>query len=224
MKRMLTPRVTPPGGWRYVDPDTQFYYGRHYRSLDELLDHVRTYRAQNKHDPISDLRLVVEDWLCCQPAVGRYCKEEPSPAGRTIGHYAQGAKAAVEIAVSKAAASVGIANGPFVSLAVAEKRAAICVRCHYNEENESHSRLSRYTDTYVAGIVGNRKTSADGELLSCTICTCALRPKVHISDSIIKSTMKSSDKPRFPNGSLGKDEKPLHCWQVRPIKENDNAE
>lgn len=223
MNRLKEPHITPPGGWRFVDPDTQHPYREGYRSIDQLLSHIKTYRAQNKLDPIPKLRTAVECWLCEQPNMQPHCLDASS--SRTVGQYLNGARAGAQLALERASSMMGLSKSPFTSQKLAEKRAATCVRCKYNVENGDHSRTRKYSDEFVAGIVGPRETSQDGELFSCSICSCPLRPKVHIGNRIIQERMNPHERYRFPNGAPGKDGKPLYCWQVRPITEEDaNAE
>jgi hypothetical protein len=218
MKRLIDRMKNPPGGFRFVDPDNGYKYPR-VESMDKLLVHIKTYRAQNKLEPIQRLTTMVECWLCDQPGMESYCIDVGGP--RTFQQYLEGARAGAQIALNRVGMMMGLSRSPFTSQTVAEKRAATCVRCRYNVQNEKDSKARRYTDEFVASLVGARHTSEDGKLFSCSVCSCPLRPKVHVSDKIIQERMNANERYRFPNGEPGKDGKPLYCWQVRPITEDE---
>lgn len=218
MKRLLNNHRTPPGGWRYVDPDTNFVFDRGYRSLEELAAHVRLYRKQNKLSAIKKVSAVIEDWLCAQPDVGQYChecgaakdktllspppvEEEPAPEEpRTLRQYLQGAMAYIETVVA--------GDEGLVSQEVAEKRAAICSTCPHNRPTRGHSALGEYTDRKVQELVGNRRTSKDDKLWTCRCCTCPLRSKVHFAQNIVQENLSDKEKAKMPG----------RCWQINPVE------
>ena len=207
MRQLKTLSVAPPGGWRYTDPDTGFLYGERSHSLSALLEQVRKYRSQNKLDPIPDLEMVVSEWLCYQPDVA--FKTVPTP--RTANQYLRGGVAMFRAMTSKE---------PFCSQAVAEKRAEICARCRYNEPPEDKGLIESMTDVAIQSIVGGRKTKLNRQLFICTVCSCPLKAKVHFAQDIVDEELTEQERYRVPNGFPGKDNKPLYCWQINPIKED----
>lgn len=208
MKILKSTDISPPGGWRYKDPDTGFDYNQAYSSFSDLAAHVVRYRAQNKLDPIPDLPNILSQWLCAQPNMERYCKNVFTK--RTVGQYVRGLGAAAKMA--------GASKKIYAPQEVAEKRAAICVNCEYNKPSEDDSKARHYTDEYVQKIVGNRRTALDGKLFSCEICTCPLRSKVHISQKIVEESVTVSERYKLPSGLPGLDGDPIYCWQINPIK------
>lgn len=206
MRQLKTTHIAPPGGWRYVDPTTQYKYNQKYPSLDSLLLHIRNYRAENSLDPIPELEMVVSEWLCYQPNVP--FKTVPTP--RTINQYFRGGVAAARVMLTKE---------PFCSQEVAEKRAEICVRCRYNEPPAGKSQIESMTDVAVQAVVGNRKTELNRKLFICTVCTCPLKAKVHLAEDIVADNIEEKERYRLPNGFPGIDGKPLYCWQINPIKD-----
>ena len=214
MKELKQKNKTPPGGWRYTDPDTGFNF-RKYRTIEELVDRVTTYRLHNNLPPIPSLRLIIEHWLCCQPNMEQHCKPT-TVVSRSLRQYLQGAKAAVKIAAS--------GDSAYTTQQEAEARAVICVDCFQNVENKKHSRLGRYTDKYLRSMVGSRRTSLDEQLFSCNLCTCPLRPKVHVTQSIIEEALTRKERGVLKIPMTSKSGKKFYCWQFKPVTEPQNAE
>ena len=212
IKGLRVSNIAPPGGWRYEDPDTGFKYSQRYRGMGELLRHVKTYRAQNKLQPIPHLRDVVEHWLCQQPNMERYCRSKHMK--RTARQYYSGAKAYVSALVDED-------DSHLATREEAEARAAICANCPHNEAPEEKSKLAELADVKIQGLVGERTTSLDRELFMCSICSCPLRAKVHFAQDFVEDFMEDRTRYLVPSGLPGKDGQPLYCWQVHPVRVND---
>ena len=214
MLKLLDEKLTPPGGWRFIDPETGYDFPglkERYASLDALVEHVDRFRAQNGLDPLPDTRSIVIHYMCTQANVAHRCTEVPTP--RTISQYIAGFRAALKMITRHKSRAYVL---PFV----AEKRAAICVRCPFNKVNNEHHALGKYADKTVRAIVGDRTTSKDGQLFSCSICTCPLRSKVHVAQDIVESSLSPGERARLPQGLPGLDGQPIYCWQVRPVEES----
>lgn len=203
--RLRNRLVTPPGGWRYVDADTGFSFDAHYPSLRDLLNHVRTYREMNKLPRVSQHE--VEAWLCSQPDMKRYC-HDPAPR-RTAKQYLSGAKAAARIAL-------GSSEETFCSQKEAEARASLCVNCPHNR-GSSNSLLRKASDKYVKSVVGPRRTSLDSRLYTCTVCSCVLASKVHISQKIVESSLGRQEQGQLHLAIVGLDGRQFYCWQTHPV-------
>jgi len=206
MKLLLDTKKTPPNGWRYVDPDTGFKFRKRYNSLEELVEHVQNYRDHNGFAKIPKLTFVIQDWLCSQPNMEKFC-QEVSVKDRSLSQYLRGAKAAAKVFLG--------GDKAFVSEEEAEARASLCAKCRHNKRNSSDSKLRHYTDEYVQDIVGDRKTSVDAKLFSCEICSCALRPKVHISQEIVEDSLSVNERRALEMGIWDVYGKLFDCWQVK---------
>ncbi len=217
MNRLKSKLIRPPGGWRYVDPDTNFAFdSKDYDSLSSLLTHISAYRVENKLEVPKDLRFQVENWLCGQPDMKRYCFDVP-PLKRTASQYIRGAKAAAKM-LSRGKAAL-------VEQDVAEKRAKTCLNCPYNKLSEDDSKARLYTDKMVHRLIGSpRKTPSDDKLFSCEICSCNLRAKVHISQKIVEDSLSDEEVARLPCGTPGLNGEPLYCWQIKPVQESESKE
>jgi len=210
-KALRNPNVTPPGGWRYVDPDTGFAYDRQYHNLLELLDHIMAYRAQNKLAVISGLQAVVENWLCFQPDMERYSKDVPQ-ARRSFSQYISGAKA-------YARAKLGNDADYLCSQEEAEARGKVCLNCFHNEIPKEKSKLEELADVKIAELVGERTSARDRGLFMCSVCSCPLRAKIHFAKWFIEENLEQKTRYLVPSGLPGKDGKPVYCWQIHPLRE-----
>ena len=209
MTRLLKSlNVTPPGGWRYIDPDTRYQYNRRYASFEALLAHIRRYRAHNRLRPIPRLRFTVQEWLCCQSKMERFCREIHER--RTIKQYFKGAVAAAKMLLGDI--------DPLVEQEIADKRAQICIRCKFNEIPTERTLLEELTDQKIQEVVGDKSTSYDRNLYMCSICSCPLRAKVHIIQEIVEEALSDEEKYRMPSGMPGVDGNPVYCWQTNPVE------
>lgn len=215
MKQFKDSNVTPPEGWRYVDPDTGFKFRRRYDSLKSLVAHVASYREHNELLKIPKLERVIQDWLCNQPHMERYCREV-SVTDRTLMQYLRGAKAVAKIWIRGERA--------LEPVEVAEARAALCLKCRHNKRSSEDSKLRHYTDEYAQEIVGERVTSVDDKLFSCEICSCTLRPKVHISQKIVEESLSSHERRVLSMGLWDVYGRLFDCWQVKPVSVVDGGD
>lgn len=210
MRELRQKNKTPPGGWRYTDPDTGFFFNERYSTLSELTGRVKQYRLFNNLLPIPNLSLVIEDWLCCQERMEVHCRDVKI-VSRTLKQYLKGAEASAKMMLAGEQA--------YVSQQIADARAEVCAGCRHNKKNDKHSRLERYTDKYVQSMVGDRKTSLDDKLFTCEICSCPLRPKVHVSQKIIQEALTRKERKILNIPLLGFDgETKFYCWQTRSVK------
>lgn len=210
MKKLLNENETPPGGWRFIDPETGFQFCRKYPTLERLVAHVDNYRAENKLDPLPDTRALVMHYICSQKRSESKCVAvHPS---RTVAQYLSGLNAAIKMRFRP------LGRG-FVLQKTADMRAQVCVRCPHNKVNDNHKSLGYYADRAIQAIVGPRTTPFDGRLFSCSICTCPLRSKVHVAQDIVESSLTERERVRLPQGLPGLDNQPLYCWQVKPVDE-----
>ena len=204
MLKLLNENRAPVGGWRYVDPDSSFRYEKGYRSLEELLEHIRNYRAQNGLKPIPKLRMVVQDWLCHEVSMGRQCCPVQNVV-RGLRHYLRGAKIYAQTVLR---------GQEFVSQEVAEQRAEICVCCPKNVINSHHDSMQEYTDRKIMELVGDKTTSNDDKLFTCEVCTCVLAAKVHFPKSLIAESLTKDEKTILESVTEDRDGAPMKCWQL----------
>lgn len=215
MLRLLNPGVNPVGGIHFVDPDTQFAYSKPYRNFEELEDHVKQHRDQNKLPPIESFREVWENWVCNEFGMEDKCCPVTADIERSFEQYVQGAKAYVRRLFSKE---------KFVKAADAEKRAALCIDCNQNLVNIGHRMSQFYTDRFMLHQTGGKRTSLDAKLYTCKVCTCLLRSKVHYPASEIAASITDTELGqlnRLPKSiTTGR---PIKCWQAQCVEETRGA-
>jgi len=210
LKQLRQKNRAPVGGWRYTDPDTGYAFNERYSGLTELTGRVKQYRLFNELEPIPNLSLVIEDWLCGQPKMGAHCRDA-KVVSRTLRQYLKGAQASAKM--------LAAGEKAYVSQQVADARAEVCVGCRFNKKIDKHSRLQRYTDKYVRSMVGDRKTSFDDKLYSCEVCSCPLRAKVHVSQKITQESLTLKERKILNIPLLGFDGKTkFYCWQMKSVK------
>ena len=176
--------------WEFLDPDTNYKHIGGTR--EELIRNIVKYRSNNQLDPIERLDIVVENYICSLPQNCGKC--EPRKLSRGLMQYIKGGVALVQ----------NIYYKEFVSLAEAEKRAALCISCSCNHFPDKDLFMA-WSDEIALNSVGNR-TVPDSHLLgNCLGCSCVLKAKVHYGGEI----------------DLSKEEEVLiracnkKCWQLK---------
>lgn len=212
MLRLLNPANGPVGGYRFIDPDTNFVYSKAYKTFDELAAHVKVYRDQNKLLPIESFREVWENWICNQFGMEGKCCPVEADIQRSFEQYISGAKAYVRKLIS---------NEKFVSKETAERRAATCVDCNQNLANIGHRMSQFYTDKFMMHQTGGKRTSHDDKLFTCKLCTCLIRSKIHYPSREIAASLTDTDIGRMSREPKSlRNGQPLRCWQLLALEES----
>lgn len=210
MKHLIDPRRAPVGGWRYVDPDTDYKYQQRYKNLDELCDHVKRYRAQNDLEPIHGLKPIIEAWICEQPGMRYQCAKVKEKVARNFRQYMSGAKAYL-VAASKGDAA-------FEDKEWAEKRAEMCVKCPHNVFDTDDDLAKNYSNDFMREQVGDRSTSLDDNLHTCRVCSCILKHKVHYKHRIVSGSLTKKEKEDLPSRELNLEGERFTCWQLEDVR------
>lgn len=204
---LTRPNVTPPGGWRWTDPNTLAVLRAD--TLAELVKAAVAHRKANKLDPIPDLMAVVMDQICRQvPAslchatssnvVGSF-RANPGAPGNT-GNVA---RFSLSTSISKTLVLVRN-NAGRVSQAEAEKRAGICVVCPMNTQEQVCYSCS-VKSTMDQWLGGSRTTGVDHQLALCGIDGTFSKVSVHV-----KAEPNQKKLGGYPDG----------CWK----RESESAE
>lgn len=206
MKILTDKNTTPPGGWRYEDPDTGYKFNRKYRFLGDLITHIRAYRTHNNLTSIHNLEAKVVDWICCQDNMERYCRDEQQ-VRRSMKDIAKGAVSVVK----------SLLTDEYVEQHIAEKRAKMCLNCPFNKYDRGDMAGKLYSDKFRLASTNNRSTPYDKELYTCEKCKCILPVKVHMTKEEVKKSLDRTTKTRLMRTFLGKDGKPFECWQMKDV-------
>ena len=188
MKAPVREHETPPGGWRYYDKRSLMKFRE--GSIHAIFPQVaKAWRANEIEFPDNWQDVIRHEM--CEQIPEMECREIGEPE-RTL--------TLDDIKRFGSTVAAWVADGgKFVDREEAERRAAICIKCHKNKPVKTclgcHSTLK-----WLAERIGWPSTSVDSQLQGCQKCGCLLRLKVHMPLKVI-------DNSRITNW-------PLHCWQV----------
>lgn len=170
-------------------------------TFDLLYARVVEYRKANGHPVGLGLRSEVEQLACASNPDS--CEDvdpnvPPRPSRMGIGDVVLGTKVAFNVLLNKAAAAIGVGESPIVSREEAERRAAICAACVYNQpiSGVCGSPCGPLKEL-VRATIGTAKTSRDGELRSCFICKCFLAISVWVDIATQLGPMDDQTRARF---------------------------
>ena len=175
--------------FQFQDPDT----GRVHTAKDkkELVQLIVSYRAQNQLEPIENLDIVLEHYLCTLPQnCGKCCFRDRLKRGFFT--YLKGGIMLVKNYWYKET----------VTPEEAEERAKQCAACPLNVFPDKGP-FVRFADEIAMSSVGTKRTTQYERLGNCAACTCVLNAKVWFKGKL----------------SLTPEEKILmegvRCWQLK---------
>lgn len=167
---------SPPGGWRYEQPETGVVVQA--MSLQELEAKVKIHRKSNDlatGDPVADIHA----WICAK--YPDRCKRPPVVEKTSFG-------LGDVVAFLKAAAEATKKGGTaFVTPEEAERRAAVCIQCPLNKHIPGCYGCKSIAD-FVFQTIGSRRSKWQGSLFQCGVCGCSNEAKVWLDKSIIQQT------------------------------------
>jgi hypothetical protein len=170
--------VTPPGGWRYVQPETGFEFAA--STLRELVKKVTSHREANGID-VGDPSADIQDFVCAQLPVGsETCSHviEGDYALKT--HFTmEDVKRFIQAAVS------ALAGRGLVDQTEAERRAALCASCPLNTTVKGCWRCKGLAE-WLFKLIGARTTAHASRLNQCGVCGCAIKAKIWLPLDVAK--------------------------------------
>jgi hypothetical protein len=186
-------RDVPPGGWRYVQPETavRFYSD----TFEDLAAQVRAHR-EYKGFSTATLARDIERQLCSGLS-REHCVPEPGEDYRPVEDLTAQLTADKVKALSRALAAFVLGRAAWVSRAEAERRAAVCRGCPFNKPAKACACASAYT---VVETLIPRERRLDGVSV-CMACGCSLQAKANLPDEVIAASLA-------PGLAL-----PEWCWQ-----------
>lgn len=178
----------PPSRYVFRDPDTEYEFKANTKK--ELVDHIISYREQNRLEPIAFLETVLENYWCgLEENIGR-CQPMTLKRGW----------------VTTLRGGIALLTNVFMNRMVtpeeAEARAKVCELCPANIFPDKGAFI-KWADDLAEESTGGKKTSLNDKLGNCEVCSCCLRAKVWYGGRI-----KLSDEER-------KKMVELHCWQPK---------
>lgn len=158
-----------PAHYKFVDPDTGYTYHAH--SKQALISRIIAYREQNTLPLITELSLVIDNYLCSLPENSGKCQQVE--LNRSWLSFFKGGVSLL----------VNVFYKEQVTDEVAEERASQCVSCPFNVFPDKNAFVS-WSDDMAERTTGGKKTSKHNELGNCSVCTCPLRCKVFFGGEI----------------------------------------
>ena len=187
---------TPPGGWRYVVPETSKTIGP-FTGWVQLKMNLEAYYATIGYPVPADLFAKVEEQICA--ANIEYCGE--SYSGMVVGKAVAGAKHTFHAAVQCLGTLIShrAGSGEKPALELQEARAQVCVACPNNTDITPCSVCNiSVLKNLIQKLVGAKKTSVDAELKYCSVCHCANSAKVATKREAIWKHMPDWQKKGLP--------------------------
>jgi len=182
------PSVSPPGGWRYVQPETDFEFTA--STLRVLVQKVTAHREANGI-AIGDPRADIEDFVCAQLPVG---SEDCTHV--LEGDYALKTRFTMEdVKRFLQAAASALGSEGLVAQEEAERRASICAACPLNTSVSGCWRCKGLAE-WLFRLIGARTTAHASRLSQCGVCGCALKAKIWLPQSVAR---KVSEGYTFPS-------------------------
>lgn len=199
MAKLKSRSLTPPGGWKYKQPET----GAELKAENQdalitlVVDH-RTYKGLTPTDRES-VRFDIERQIClplgyheCKPdgPDDRWQPQDGSKPVLTMSGVLAFSRAALEFVKS------GMKLVPFEE---AQRRAKICEGCFQNRAMTGCA-CGNYHAIVAAAVPESRKIES---LKVCWACGCDLKSKVNLEESVILASNKGRRDLNFPD----------FCWQ-----------
>lgn len=175
-----------PSRYIFKDPDTKRKFEA--PNKKELIQHIQSYREQNRLKPIQALEAVLENYWCSLPENAGKC--ETLPLKRGWFQYLKGGVSLLE--------NIFMGEKNMVSQEEADIRSEICSECPHNVFPDKGP-FVKWSDEIAGAATGGRQSSKHNLLGNCEICSCPLRAKVF---------------HKHPKPSREEKEKmPSFCWQ-----------
>ena len=177
--------------WEFTDPDTGYQFRTGSRA--DLVKQIITYRINNQLEPIDNLDLVLNDYLCKLPCNAGNCRINGTLSRGLIGTV----KGGVTLLKS-------MAFKAFVSQEKADDRSSVCARCPMNVFPDKKA-FVKYSDRVALHCIGKRRTSNFDNLGNCAVCSCVLKAKVWIVPENLSAT--EEEMKEFPS----------FCWVKKEL-------
>lgn len=202
MARMIDTRTAPPGGWRYVQPETGAELIA--PSYPELLERVASHRGYKGVGSLVLLEMAADvERQICSGIEGRFCRAEEGEDHNPIPDHHGGLTVSKIVAASIAFVAFVKSGAKFVDKATSGSRAAICRGCRFNRTPDGCGSCNALFKVIEAAIPKDR---LEPGIKACVACGCALRAKVLMPAEVIEAS------------NAGKDVRyPAHCWQLNTV-------
>ncbi len=171
MLHLKSLNITPPGEFRFKDPDSGFEMKE--GTFYELTRTVSIHRRNNNFRPLSEAE--IEDAVCQRltpAAQAEYCAE-----GARIPTFVPWTDV---FSFLRTASAWLLSGAKTVPQAEAERRASICAGCPYNRGLSGGCAACSNAVNSLRRELLHKSTSVDAKLEACAICNCDNKTLAHI--------------------------------------------
>ncbi|MFZ9725663.1 MAG: hypothetical protein ACO3EH_00520 [Ilumatobacteraceae bacterium] len=190
-------RDVPPGGWRYLQPETSVQFTSD--TFEGLVAQIIPHRKY-KGIPFDTVELDVQRQLCLGLGLD-HCQPEPGEDYRPVVDLTARLTTAMALSVGKtlvaALAEVTSGKVPLETKEEAQLRAAVCRGCPFNKP----ASLCSCSAVYKAIEAAVPQDRIQHGISVCAVCGCSLQAKVNLPFAI--ATAGNSSETVFPP----------YCWQ-----------
>lgn len=215
---MIKPRIkpglgTPYGGQFELNLPEKAIVG-YGQDFETMLRRVISYRQANGMPVGLGVREEVEAAACAKYQDMCFESDDRVPSSHQL-HWEdvlRGTKVMAQLVGGRIVAALGIGESPLVTQEEAERRAAICEPCPFNQQftQQCGSTLCGALLEMANDITGNRTTPRDANLKSCQICKCFLRPAVHVRLDIQIAGLTEDERKQFAYAR-----ETAGCWKTQ---------
>lgn len=171
----------PPGGWRYVQPETGVWFNSD--TFEDLVSAVSRHR-EYKGLPRDDIPGDVEHQICTSLGPD-WCFPEFGEDHRPVRDRTAELTTAMVLGLSKALAVFILKGAVFVDAAEAEARAKTCRGCPFNKPASACACAKAY-DVIESLIPQDRRLAG---ISVCMACGCSLQAKANLPLEVIKAVL-----------------------------------
>lgn len=191
-----------PGGWWYIQPETQFRVVGN--TFVELLNKIKEHRVGNELPIGTNFNAEIQAAIC--ERLGDDTKEWCTPYDPEDQRLAPPRRMSWQDAMRFLATvkAIVMTGNAFTDQAEAERRAAICANCPKNVAIDTCP-VCRGLKAMVTGVIGQRRTAVDNRLRGCEVCGCELKAAVHVDLAAQQAAMSDELNEQFP----------AHCWKKK---------
>lgn len=190
MLSLIDPTTVPPGGFRYVQKETNTTFRA--ASLPELLISVKNHRIANRLPLPLEWKSEVEEQLCSEMPSG-ICRHIYSPRDTPIQIADRALSIYEAIAGAKLLGSWLFRGFSKVSQEEADARAKTCAACRFNQPGEGCTTCaSNVMREAVTSVLGTSRTADHDSLNVCNVCGCALKVAVWAPMDLIEKYSPNS--------------------------------
>lgn len=208
--RLNSLNVTPPGGFRYLEPSTGKWIPPQGQpadiSFETNLKKVSTFLKSNSLPIPNDLSEVIQAQVCSRMSNDlQWCNDGKIATSERVNAARKGWSFTFDEVKSFTRTMIDwTLNGrERVNDETITERAAICKGCPNNTLPPGCGACSGGTlREIVAALVGGTSHPMDMHLRACSICGCDLKAKVRIPTGILTKNMSAAKQAQLP----------AHCW------------